>query len=133
MESIGKAYLKGYYEYGSIHMDTYSIRVSPAQPIPDGVHIFMGDIYLDPLDRPYMAVENVLNDNVFTTSFINILMHPENDDQIELVMLQDTTEIWVDFRYIQEKCVGYYQCDLEFRDGIWYFVPKGVDKVKIAA
>jgi hypothetical protein len=60
-------------------------------------------------------------------------MHPENDDQIEQVMLQDTTEIWVDFRYIQEKCAGYYQCDLEFRDGIWYFVPKGVDKIQIAA
>lgn len=133
MESIGKAYLKGYYEYGSIHMDTYSIRVSPAQPIPDGVHIFMGDIYLDPLDRPYMAVENVLNDNVFTTSFINILMCPKDKDKdIQLVELHDSTKVWVNFKNIQEKCDGYYQCDLEFRDGIWYFVPKGVDKVKIA-
>ena len=129
MEAIGRAYLKGYYEYGSIHIDTYSIRVSPVQPIPDGEYMFTGDIYLDPLDRPYIAVDNWLNINAYSTSFINILMHPKTDDQIEYVELQDTTKIWVDFRNIQENCAGYYRCDLEFYDGIWYFVPKGVDKV----
>lgn len=130
MEAIGKAYLKGYYEYGSLHMDTYSIRVSPVESIPDGEYMFMGDIYLDPLDRPYIAVESKLDITTPTSSFINILMHPKTEDQIQQVMLQDTTEIWVDFRNIYERSVGYYRCDLEFRDGIWYFVPKGVDKIK---
>lgn len=131
MEPIGKAYLKGYCENGSIHTDTYSIRISPVQPIPDGVYMFTGDIYLDPLDRPYIAVENKLDINIYTTSFITILMHPKDDKQIEYVELQDTTKIWVDFKHIDEKCPGYYRCDLEFRNGIWYFVPKGVDKVYV--
>lgn len=130
MESIGKAYIRGVYQDGSIHSDEFSIRVFTAFPIIGGERFYIGDIYLDALDRPYLAVTVERDADTSDNSFINILMHPSNNNsQLEQVVLQDGQEIWVDFRNIQEKCVGYYQCVLEFRDGIWYFVPKGVDKV----
>lgn len=130
--TLGRAYIKGIYRDGSIHADGFSIRVYCPQPFPEEELLFIGDIYLDSLDRPYIFIDKEstkLKEYYDINSFINILMHPTKEDQLQVIELHDGQRIWVDFRDVQERCVGYYHCTLEFRDGIWYFVPKGVDRV----
>ena len=132
MESLGKAFLKGYYKNGSIHTKDFSIRVLKAFPIIDEEeeHLFIGDVYLNSLEVPYVDVALDQDSSLASNNFINIFMQPTQNNCVkDTVTLPDGQIIWVDFRDIQEKCDGYYQCVLEFHDGIWYFVPKGVDKI----
>jgi hypothetical protein len=131
MESIGNAYIKGVYQDGSIHSDYFSIRVCPAFPTIGGERLYIGEVYMDALDRPYINVTKECSPEMFGASFINVLMCPKDKHkEIQLVELHDSTKVWVNFKNIQEKCDGYYSCDLEFCDGKWYFVPKGCDSIR---
>jgi hypothetical protein len=131
MESIGKGYIKGVYKNGSIHTPNFSIRVCPFNSFPECERLFVGKVYLDALDRPYISIDNevqFLDMYRAEDSFISLLLKPKSDRDLELIELHNSTKVWVDFRNIQEKCDGYYQCTLEFRDSMWIFVAKGCDK-----
>lgn len=127
MESIGKAHLRGVYKDGVIRTDDFSIRVPAAFPAIKDESVFVGDVYLDALDRPYFVFETELPNSTEKDSFISILMTLDSREQIQKVLLHDCQEIWVDFRNITDRLNGYYYCSLEYRLGTWYFVPKGVD------
>lgn len=132
MGSLGRAFLKGCYKNGSIHTKDFSIRVLKAFPIldEDEEHLFIGDVYLNSLEVPYIDITLDKESSLAVNNFINIYMQPTQNKCVkDRVTLDDGQTIWVDFRYIQEKCDGFYQCVLEFNEGIWYFVPKGVDKI----
>jgi hypothetical protein len=129
MESIAKGYIKGIYKEGFIHTDTYVIPVAVPFPGRDGEHMYVGDIYLDALERPYINVEKEVSPQLYGDSFIHILLKPKTEFILEKVTLHNSIEVWVDFTATSEKCDGFYQCTLEFRDGVWYFVTKGCDRL----
>ena len=138
MGSIANAYIPGTYKYGSIHSDTYSIRVANKILNPNGIgfleesdkeYLFRCSVYIDALDRPYVNEVTVLP-TTYKVGFISLLLRPENYPfEEQRVTLDNGQEIWVDFSATPEKELGFYKCDLTFREGHWIFVTKGVDIV----
>lgn len=130
-ESLGKVYLCGEYKNGSIHTDKFSIRVIPIEPAPSS-NIFCGDFYMTPLGIPICHVKDSFDTpyTKYEDSFIYVLLKPDpKGPDKQLLILHDGTEMWVNFRYILEKCDGYYQCTLHFCDDRWYLVPQKCDRL----
>lgn len=132
MGSIGKAFLYGEYRDGVIYTDTFSIRVLNGENISLNSYLddsnksyFVGDVYLDLLDRPYFIFEKELPTIPDKDSFISITMYLNDREQIQKVLVNSSRFIWVDFKNITDILSGCFFCSLEYRQGIWYFVPKG--------
>lgn len=131
--SIGSINIVGIYNRGHIISDDCSITVSPAIASPYvGRCYFMGTIYMDELDRPYIDVLNFnpIPDSLpYNETVIYTLLKPYNPaTKIQLLELESGLKMYVDFSEVSEIKQATYYCSLRYKRGTWYLVPKGCGK-----